>query len=92
MQQYSFYGFTKLSTWLLSNSPGTNTVQCGVQTLLGGPGVISGGNYIQISSSSTLSYHFQLRVMVGFYIFDTGSANTSPWITVDTVNKTFVSG
>jgi hypothetical protein len=62
-----------------------------VRTLLGGVGVISGGSFIQTTISG-LNYHFQLRVMVGFYIFDTGSASTSPWITVDSVNKTFTSG
>jgi hypothetical protein len=30
--------------------------------------------------------------MVGFYIFNDGSASTSPWIVVDSVNKTFASG
>jgi len=66
-------------------------VQCGIKTLLGGVGVISGGSYIQTTISG-LNYHFQLRVKVAFYVFDTGSGATNPWIAVDTVNKTFPSG
>lgn len=82
--QYTFYGFNMAANWSMSNS-NTGTSTCDSNTLLGGYSNMYGNGVITVNYTSSLPYHYQMRVIVAFYFLDYDNSPYNVTVQVDSL-------